>query len=129
MMAPKWANSKAAPSIDDATKAALLADKKGKALADSKRQREDHPTLLDGTVRNCSSEDAPQAPPPGSAPPEGEHTVEDEEVIGISVEDQLKLRALRIKTPYLQEQKEILEAKRQRVTMQDKVRQMIQDEE
>jgi hypothetical protein len=122
-------------------KAALLADKKGKALTDanpqeafgddavnSKRQREDHPTL-DGTVRTCSSEDAPQAPPPGSAPPEGEDTVEDGEVIGISAEDQLKLRDLRIKNPYLQEQKEILEAKRQRVTKQAKVRQMIQDEE
>jgi hypothetical protein len=57
VMAPKRANSKAAPSIDDATKAVLLEDKKGKALADatpqeafeddvvnSKRQREDHPT-------------------------------------------------------------------------------------
>jgi hypothetical protein len=56
-MAPKRANSKAAPSIDDAVKAALLANKKGKALADathqesfeddavnSKRQYEDHPT-------------------------------------------------------------------------------------
>jgi hypothetical protein len=56
-MAPKRANSKVAPSIDDAKKATLLADKKGKALADatpqeafeddvvnSKRQCEDHPT-------------------------------------------------------------------------------------
>jgi bacterioferritin (cytochrome b1) len=39
------------------------------------------------------------------------------------------LRALRIKNHNLQKQKEILEAKRQRVTMQAKVRQMIQDEE
>jgi hypothetical protein len=37
--------------------------------------------------------------------------------------------ALRIKNHNLQKQKEILEAKRQRVTMQAKVRQMIQDEE
>jgi hypothetical protein len=133
-MAPKRANSKAAPSIDDAMKAALLADKKGKALADatpqetfeedavnSKRQREDHLTP-DGTVRTCSSEDAPQALPPGFALPEGEDTVEDGEVIGISIEDHLKLRALRIKNHHLQKQKEILEAKRQRVTMQAKVR-------
>jgi hypothetical protein len=140
-MAPKRANSKAAPSIDDAAKAELLANKKGKALADatsqeafedntvnSKRQHEDHPTP-DGTARTCSFEDAPQAPPPGSAPPEGEDTVEDGEVIGISAEDQLKVRALRIKNHHLQKQKEILEAKRQRVTMQAKVRQMIQDEE
>jgi hypothetical protein len=33
-MAPKRASSKAAPSIDEAAKAALLAEKKGKALAD-----------------------------------------------------------------------------------------------
>jgi hypothetical protein len=102
-MAPKRANSKAAPSIDDTAKAALLAEKKGKALADTttqeafeddtvnnKRQRQDHPTP-DGTVRTCSSKGAPQAPPPGFAPPEGEDTIEDGEVIGISAEDQLKL--------------------------------------
>jgi hypothetical protein len=92
-MAPKRANSKAAPSIDYVAKAAVLADKKGKALADatpqeafeedavnSKRQHEDHLTP-DGTVRTCSSEDAPQAPPPGFALPEGEDTIEDGEVI------------------------------------------------
>jgi bacterioferritin (cytochrome b1) len=61
--------------------------------------------------------------------PEGEDTIEDGEVIGISAEDQLKLRALRIKNNHLQKQKEILEAKRQRVTMQANVRQMILDEE
>ena len=43
---------------------------------------------------------------------EGEDTIEDGEVIGISAEDQLKLRALRIKNNHLQKQKEILEAKR-----------------
>jgi hypothetical protein len=124
-MAPKRATSKAAASIDDATKVALLAEKKGKALVDttpheafkddavnSKRQRQDHPTP-DSTVRTCSSEGAPQAPPPGFAPPEGEDTIEDGEVIGISAEDQLKLQALRIKNNHLQKQKEILEAKRQ----------------
>jgi hypothetical protein len=36
---------------------------------------------------------------------------------------------MRIKNNHLQKQKEILEAKRQRVTMQAKVRQRIQDEE
>ena len=66
---------------------------------------------------------------PGFAPTEGEDTIEDSEVIGISVEDQLQLRALRIKNHNLQKQKEILEAKRQRVSVQAKVRQMIQDEE
>jgi hypothetical protein len=34
-MAPKRENSKAVPSIDEAAKAALLAEKKGKALADT----------------------------------------------------------------------------------------------
>jgi hypothetical protein len=112
--------------------------KKGKALADntpqeafedeaiSKRQRQDHPTP-EGTLRTCSSEGIPQAPPAGFAPPEGKDAIEDGEVIGISTEDQL--RALRIKNHNLQKQKEILEAKRQCVTTQAKVRQMIQDEE
>jgi hypothetical protein len=140
-MAPKRASSKAAASIVDATKATLLAEKKGKALADntlheafeddtinSKKQCQDNP-MPDGTMRTCSSEGAPRAPPPGFAPPEGEDTIEDGEIIGISSEDQLKLRALRIKNNHLQKQKEILEAKRQRVTMQAKVRQMILDEE
>ena len=52
----------------------------------------------------------------------GEDTIEDGEVIGILAEDQLKLRALRIKNNHLQKQKETLEAKHQRVTMQTKVR-------
>jgi hypothetical protein len=94
----------------------------------SKRQRQDHPTP-EGTLRTCSSGGVPQAPPPGFAPPEGKDAIEDGEVIGITAKDQLKLQALRIKNHNLQNQKEILEAKRQRVTMQAKVRQMIQDEE
>jgi hypothetical protein len=73
-MAPKRASSKAAPSVDEAAKAALLAEKKGKALADntpqeacedealSKRQRHEHPTP-EGTLRTCSSGGLPQAPP------------------------------------------------------------------
>jgi hypothetical protein len=136
-MAPKQASSKAAPSIDEAAKAALLAEKKGKALADnipqeafedeavSKRQRQDHPTP-EGTLCTCSFGGVPQAPPPGFAAPEGEDAIEDGEVIGISAEDQLQLWALRIKNHNLQKHKDILEAKRQRVA---KVRQMIQDEE
>jgi hypothetical protein len=39
------------------------------------------------------------------------------------------LRALRIKNNHLQKQKEILVAKRQRINMQAKVRQMILDDE
>jgi hypothetical protein len=37
-MAPKRASSKAAPSVDEAEKATLLAEKKGKALADNTPQ-------------------------------------------------------------------------------------------
>jgi hypothetical protein len=37
-MAPKRASSKATASIDDAAKVALLAEKKGKALADNTLQ-------------------------------------------------------------------------------------------
>jgi hypothetical protein len=66
---------------------------------------------------------------PGFAPPEGEEATEDGEVIGVSAEEQLQLRALHIKNRNLQKQKDILEAKRRRVTAQAKVRQMIQDEE
>jgi hypothetical protein len=67
--------------------------------------------------------------PLGFAPPEGADATEDGEVIGVSAEEQLQLRALRIKNRNLQKQKEILEAKRQRVSTQAKVRQMIRDEE
>jgi hypothetical protein len=107
-------------------KAALLAEKKGKApivddipqealddeAVNSKRQRQDNQPTPEGTVRTCSSEGTPQAPPPGFAHLEGEDIVEDGEIIGISAEGQLKLRALRIKNNHLQKQKEILEAKR-----------------
>jgi hypothetical protein len=120
-------------------KVALLAEKKGKALADntpqeaskdeaiSKRQRQEHPTP-EGTVHTYSSRGLPPAPP-GFTPPEGEDATEDGEVISISAEEQLQLRALCLKNHNLQKQKDILEAKRQRVTMQAKVRQMIRDEE
>jgi hypothetical protein len=138
-MAPKRASSKVAPSIDEAAKAALLAEKKGKALADntpqeackdealSKRQRNEHPTL-EGTLRTYSSGGLPQEPP-RLPPPEGEDATEDGEVINVSAEEQLQLWALRIKNRNLQKQKDILEAKRQCVTTQAKVRQMIRDEE
>jgi hypothetical protein len=138
-MAPKRASSKAAPSVDKAAKAALLAEKKGKALVDtthqeaceddtlSKWQRNEQPTP-EGSLRTCSSGGQPQLPL-GFAPPEGADATKDGEVIGVSAEEQLQLRALRIKNHNLQKQKEILEAKRQRVSVQAKVRQMIRDEE
>jgi hypothetical protein len=138
-MAPKRDSSKAAPSVDEAAKAALLAEKKGKALADtthqeaceddalSKRQCNDQRTP-EGTLSTCSSGGQPQAPP-GFAPLEGEDATEDGEVIGVSAEELLQLQALHIKNRNLQKQKEILEAKHQRVSTQAKVRQMIRDEE
>jgi hypothetical protein len=134
-MAPKRTSSKA----DEAAKATLLVEKKGKALVDntlqepceddanSKKQRNEQPTT-EGSLRTCSS-GGPQQPPPGLAPPEGAYATEDGEVIGVSAEEQLQLRALRIKNRNLQKQKVILEAKRQRVSAQAKVRQMIRDEE
>jgi hypothetical protein len=102
---PKRANSKAIASINDVAKVALLAEKKGKApIADdipqeafddetvnSKRQHQDNLATLEGTAHTCSFEGVPQAPPLGFIHPEGEDTVEDGEIIGISVEDQLKL--------------------------------------
>jgi hypothetical protein len=138
-MAPKRASSKAAPSIDEATKAVLLAEKRARPSQTtppkkpaktklSARDSDEQPTP-EGTLRTCSSGGQPQAPPPGFAPLEGEDAIEDGEVIGISAEEQLQLRALRIKNRNLQKQKDILEAKRQRVTVQAKVRQMIRDEE
>jgi hypothetical protein len=134
-MAPKRTTSKA----NEAAKAALLAEKKGKALIDtthqepceddanSKRQRNEQPTT-EGSLCTCSSGGQPQLPP-GFAPPEGADATEEGKVIGVSAEEQLQLRALRIKNRNLQKQKEILEAKRQHVSAQAKVRQMIRDEE
>jgi hypothetical protein len=94
-----------------------------------RRSRQQQKATPEGTVRTCSSEGTPHAPPPGFAHLEGKDIVEDGEIIGISAEGQLKLRALRIKNNHLQKQKEILEAKRQHITMQAKIRQMILDEE
>jgi hypothetical protein len=96
-MAPKRASSKTAPSVDEAAKAVLLADKKGKALVDathheackddalSKRQRNEQPTP-EGSLRTCSSGGQPQSPP-GFAPPEGADATEDGEVIGVLAEE------------------------------------------
>jgi hypothetical protein len=128
---PAMATKRASSKVDEAVKAALLAEKKGKALVDtthqeackddalSKRQRNEQPTP-ECSLRTCSSGGQPQLPP-GFAPPEGADATEDGEVIGVSVEEQLQLRALRIKNRNLQKQKEILEAKRQRVSAQAKV--------
>jgi hypothetical protein len=129
-MAPKRAN----PKADEAAKAALLAARKGKALAltqstHQEATEDDVPrTCEDDTLRTCGPEGQPQ-PPSGFAPPEGTDLTEDGEVLGVSAEEQLQLRALRLKNRNLQRQKEILEAKRQRVSALAKVRQKIRDEE
>jgi hypothetical protein len=129
-MAPKRAN----PKADEAAKAALLAARKGKALAlthsTHQEATEDNVPRAceDDTLRTCDPEGQPQRPS-GFAPPEGADLTEDGEVLGVSAEEQLQLRALRLKNRNLQRQKEILEAKRQRVSALAKVRQMIHDEE
>jgi hypothetical protein len=102
--------------------------KKPAKTTPSARECNDQPTP-EGSLRTCSSGGQAQEPPLGFAPLEGEDATEDGEVIGISAEEQLQLRALHIKNRNLQKQKEILEAKRQRVSAQAKVRQMIRDEE
>jgi hypothetical protein len=118
-MAPKKATSRPTTSLDEAAKTAL-AEKKGKAaLADAapqgapgndeainnKHPPTEHPLTPEGTVRTCSSEGPPQDVPPGFTPPEADDVTEEGEVLGISAEDQLKLRALRIKNTHLQKQK------------------------
>jgi hypothetical protein len=97
-MAPKKVNSKA----DEAAKAALLAAKKGKALAltHSTHQEATEDDVLhaceDDALRTCGPEGQSQ-PPPGFAPPEGADLTEDGDVLGVSAEEQLQLRALRLK--------------------------------
>jgi hypothetical protein len=96
-MAPKRAN----PKADKAAKAALLAARKGKALVltQSTHQEvtEDNVpcTCEDDTFRTCGPEGQSQ-PPPGFAPPEDADLTEDGEVLGVSAEEQLQLRALRL---------------------------------
>jgi hypothetical protein len=97
-MAPKKATSKA----DEAAKAALLAARKGKALALTQSTHQEATeddvlrTCKDDTLSTCGPEGQSQ-PPPGFAPPEGVDLTEDGEVLGVSVEEQLQLRALRLK--------------------------------
>jgi hypothetical protein len=102
-MAPKRAN----PKADEATKAALLAARKGKALAlthsTHQEATEDNVPRAyeDDTLRTCDPEGQPQ-PPSGFAPPEGADLTEDGDVLGVSAEEQLQLRALRLKNRNLQ---------------------------
>jgi hypothetical protein len=89
-MAPKKASSKA----DEAAKAALLAARKGKALALTRSTHQE--AAADDVPRTCEVdalctgglEGQPQ-PPPGFAPPEGADLTEDGEVLGVLAEEQL----------------------------------------
>jgi hypothetical protein len=97
-MAPKKANSRA----DEAAKAALLAARKGKALALTQSTHQEaaeddtRRTCEDNTLRTCGPEGQLQ-PPSGFAPLEGADLTEDGEVLGVSAEEQLQLCALRLK--------------------------------
>jgi hypothetical protein len=119
-MAPKKATSKATTSLDDATKVALTekkarqpsltmppqdAHKNYDGAINNKRPQTENPPTPEGTARACSSEGLPQDPPPGFTPLEADDIIEDGGVLGISSEDQLKLRALRLKNNHLQKQK------------------------
>jgi hypothetical protein len=69
-MAPKRASSKAAPSVDEAAKAALLAEKKDKALADNTHQEACEDDALSKRQRNDQlTPEGPSAP----AAPEDNH--------------------------------------------------------
>jgi hypothetical protein len=60
---------------------------------------------------------------------EDKDNLQEGEDLGISLEDQLKLHNLRIKSNHIQKQKEVLVAKRQRSNMQIRIRQLIMEEE
>ena len=69
-MAPKRANSKAAPSVDEAAKAALLAEKKGKALTDNTHQGAGEDEAHSKRQRKCAMINTPQKAPFAPAAPE-----------------------------------------------------------
>jgi hypothetical protein len=69
-MAPKRASSKVAPSVDEAAKATLLAEKKGKALTDNTPKKPARTKLLArDSATNTPLPKAPYAP----AAPEDYH--------------------------------------------------------
>ena len=65
-MAPKRASSKAAPSVDEAVKAALLAKKKGKALAATPTKK--HAKMTHSTRDSATINPLPKAPSAPVAP-------------------------------------------------------------
>jgi hypothetical protein len=127
-MAPKRTTSKA----DEAAKAALLIEKKGKALVDtthqepceddanSKRQATNNPLPKAASALQQLWRTTATCPRLRSTRGHGRHRGRRSH--WRSAEEQLQLRALRLKNRNLQKQKEILEDKRQRVSAQAKVR-------
>jgi hypothetical protein len=136
-MDPKKVTTRASCSLDEAMKTTLI-DKKDKAtlaedtplttfenneteaVNNKHPQTEDLPTL-EGNVHTSSFKYLPHDDPPsrfapiGYLPTEGDGDILQEgKDLRILAEDQLKLRALRIKTNHLQKQREVLTAKRQR---------------
>ena len=69
-MAPKQDSSKAAPSIDEAAKAALLAEKKGKALANNTPKR---PSKMKLSAKDSAKSTPPPKAPYAPATPEAYH--------------------------------------------------------
>jgi hypothetical protein len=132
---PKKTTSKATTSLDDAAKATLV-EKKGKAALVGEVPQEAPEN--DGAVKTSVLTQRTHPPrrhrshvqlygplsEPSARfyPSESDDIMEDGEVLGISAEDQLKLRALRIKNNHMQKQKEILVTKRHDINMQAKVR-------
>jgi hypothetical protein len=70
-MASKRATSKATASIDDAAKAALLAEKKGKALADTTPRRPSKMTM--STARDSAKTTPPSTALYAPAVPKAHH--------------------------------------------------------
>jgi hypothetical protein len=69
-MAPKRASSKAAPSVDEAVKAALLAEKRGKALADNTPKK---PAKKKLSARDSATNNPLPKAPYAPAAPEDNH--------------------------------------------------------
>jgi hypothetical protein len=70
VMAPKRASSKATPSVDEAAKAALLAEKKGKTLADNTPKKHAKTKL---SARDSATNNSLPKAPYALAAPEDNH--------------------------------------------------------
>jgi hypothetical protein len=104
---PRWHPRKLTRRLTRLRRQRCWPQKKGKALAltHSTHQEATEDDVLctceDDALRTCGPQGQSQ-PPPGFAPPEGADLTEDGEVLGISAEEQLQLRALHLKNRNLQ---------------------------